>query len=147
MSAFNIVQSQWDQDKDQLIAIRKQVFIIEQQVPPELELDERDTSAIHFLAYGKYKQAIGTARLLTATNNTAQIGRMAVLKAYRGKGCGKALLSACIQYAKEQSFNEVFLHAQNHAIPFYQKTGFNIRGDEFMDAGIPHNEMFLHLKA
>lgn len=145
MSDFNIVQAEWDQHKDLLVDIRKQVFIIEQQVPPELELDEFDMSATHFLAYTKDKQAVGTARFLHSGNNTGHIGRMAVLKAYRGQGCGLALLQACIQYAKVQSFNAVILHAQNHAISFYQQAGFNIRGEEFMDAGIPHHEMFIKL--
>jgi len=146
MNNFKIVQADWLTDKDLLVEIRNQVFIIEQQVPPELELDELDTSAKHFLAYTPSNQAIGTARVLISNNRTAQIGRMAVLKEYRNQGCGLALLQGCLQWARLQQMSKVILHAQNHAIPFYQKSGFNIHGNEFMDAGIPHHEMVLILK-
>ena len=145
MNNFKIVQADWHNDKDLLVEIRNQVFIIEQEVPPELELDELDASAKHFLAYTSSNQAIGTARLLISNNSSVQIGRMAVLKEYRNKGCGLALLQACLQWARQQRILEVKLHAQNHAIPFYQKSGFNILGSEFMDAGIPHHEMILML--
>ena len=150
MNNFNIVQADWAKDKNLLIAIRSQVFIVEQQVPSELELDELDASAKHFLAYTPSNQAVGTARFLISNNSskqnsTAQIGRMAVLKEYRHQGCGMALLQACLQWARQQQLREVILHAQNHAIPFYQKSGFNIRGSEFMDAGIAHHEMVLIL--
>ena len=156
MSIFKIIQADWHKDKNLLIEIRSQVFIMEQKVPPELELDELDISATHFLAYTSTNKAIGTARLLISSNSSiqnssiqnssAQIGRMAVLKEYRKQGCGLALLQACLQWARKQQFREVILHAQNHAIPFYQKSGFNIRGSEFMDAGIPHHEMVLMLE-
>lgn len=145
MSVFNIVQTDWKQNKNLLTAIRQQVFIIEQKVPPELELDESDLSAIHFLAYAENKQAVGTARLLRTNKNTAKIGRMAVLKTYRHQGCGMALLQAGLHCAEQLLLNEIFLHAQHHAIGFYQKAGFTIRGNEFMDAGIPHREMFIRL--
>jgi len=145
MSNFKIVQADWHRDKDLLVKIRNQVFIIEQKVPPELELDELDSSAKHFLAYTPSNQAIGSARFLISRNGSAQIGRMAVLKEYRNQGCGLALLQGCLQWARQQQLNEIKLHAQNHAIPFYQKSGFNIRGSEFMDAGIPHHEMVLIL--
>ena len=145
MNNFIIVQADWHKDKNLLVNIRNQVFIIEQQVPTELELDELDTSAKHFLAYTPSNQAIGTARLLISNNSTVRIGRMAVLKEHRKQGCGLALLQSCLQWARQQQLHKAILHAQNHAIPFYQKSGFNILGNEFIDAGIPHHEMVLIL--
>lgn len=143
MADFKIVRTNWEKDKSLLTEIRKQVFIIEQNVPAEIELDELDQQAVHFLVYKQNQEAIGTARFLTIDNNRGKIGRMSVLKQYRNQGCGLALLNACLKWAKKQKIAEVILHAQNQAIPFYQKSGFRVRGNEFMDAGIPHHEMYL----
>jgi len=73
------------------------------------------------------------------------IGRMAVLPEFRNKGVGSALLTALLKLAREQGIHEVFLHAQTNAVAFYQKHGFTITSDEFMDAGIPHVTMRLHI--
>ncbi|MDH5767324.1 MAG: GNAT family N-acetyltransferase, partial [Gammaproteobacteria bacterium] len=72
-----------------------------------------------------------------------QIGRMAVLKEWRNQGVGKLLLDALLNYAKKSAYPEIYLHAQLTAIPFYEKSGFIIHSDEFMDAGIPHKTMIL----
>ena len=74
------------------------------------------------------------------------IGRMAVLKPWRGRGVGSALLSELIAMARERGFAETRLHAQTHALAFYRKHGYTPLGDEFMEAGIPHYEMRLVLK-
>ena len=126
----------WQQQKQTLRSIRTHVFIEEQHVPFELEWDDADEDAFHFLGYFNQKPA-ACARLLP----TGQIGRMAVLKPFRDKGIGKALLIAIINYAEEQNVGPLFLHAQNQAIPFYKKMEFQIHGEEFMDAGIAHHEM------
>ena len=116
--------------------IRTCVFIEEQNVPVELEWDDADETAFHFLAY-YHQEPVACARLLVS----GQIGRMAVLEPFRCKGIGKVLLSAVINFAEKQNVAPVFLHAQNQAIPFYEKAGFKIKGVEFMDAGIAHHEM------
>ena len=131
----------WQQQKQTLRSIRTQVFIEEQHVPVELEWDDADQDAFHFLGYINQEPA-ACARLLP----TGQIGRMAVLKPFRDKGIGKALLIAIINYAEEQNVGPLFLHAQNQAIPFYKKMEFQIHGEEFMDAGIAHHEILYRPK-
>jgi predicted GNAT family N-acyltransferase len=117
------------------------VFINEQLVPPELEWDGYDQDCWHVLAQTADGKAIGTGRMLY----DGHIGRMAVLPQYRKAGVGSTLLNELINIARRQGINEVFLHAQTQAVAFYQKHGFVIASDEFMDAGIPHVTMQLKL--
>lgn len=127
----------WDELKTHLMPVRSSVFIIEQQVPAELEWDDDDTCARHFLATDEDGAAVGCARLLPS----GQIGRMAVIAAQRRQGWGARLLVAAETCAADAGMQEVFLHAQTHAIPFYAAHGYTILSDEFMDAGIPHRTM------
>jgi predicted GNAT family N-acyltransferase len=140
-TSFRIQTASWVKDKKDLIRIRTQVFINEQMVPPDLEWDGYDQDSWHVLATSADGEAIGTARMLY----DGHIGRMAVLPEFRNKGVGSALLKALLNIAKQQGVNEVFLHAQTRAVAFYQKHGFTITSDEFMDAGIPHVTMRLHI--
>ncbi|GAB1719801.1 MAG: GCN5-related N-acetyltransferase [Nitrosospira sp.] len=140
-SQWNLRIASWHTDRMALHAVREAVFIREQHVAPELEWDEFDTHCIHVLATNAVEGAIGTGRLLA--NGT--IGRMAVLKAWRGKGVGRAILLRLAGEARKQHLQQVALHAQLHAREFYRKFGFEIRGEEFMEAGIPHIRMILKL--
>ena len=142
MNKIKVRPVDWQQQKQTLRFIRTQVFIEEQHVPVELEWDDADQDALHFLGYFD-QQPAACARLLP----TGQIGRMAVLKPFRDKGIGKALLISVINYADEKNIGPLFLHAQNQAIPFYKKQGFQVHGEEFMDAGIAHHEMLYNPKA
>ena len=126
----------WDSDKDSLRKIRRLVFIKEQNVPEDMEWDEYDNSATHFLATLDNK-VIATARLKT----DGQIGRMAVLAEYRNKGIGSKLLQSILLTARQQNLKNVYLHAQVSAISFYKKHGFTACGDIFYEANIPHREM------
>ncbi len=126
----------WEKDKTALSAIRNQVFIKEQNVPEDMEWDEFDSNASHFLAL-EDNQAIACARLKT----DGQIGRMAVLPEYRNKGTGKKLLQFVLQEATAQKLGMVYLHAQLSALDFYENQGFTARGDVFYEANIPHREM------
>ena len=126
----------WHTDKDRLAQIRRLVFIEEQNVPEELEWDEFDESSMHFLATLD-DQLIACARL----KPDGQIGRMAVLAAHRNQGTGSKLLRFVLQKAAEQKLNDVYLHAQETAISFYEKHGFTTAGDVFYEANIPHREM------
>jgi len=126
----------WGKNKTALSTIRRQVFIEEQNVPEDMEWDEFDASASHFLVL-RNNQAIACARLKT----DGQIGRMAVLPEHRSKGIGKQLLQFVLQEAVAQNLNTVYLHAQVSARAFYEKHGFNARGDIFYEANIPHQEM------
>jgi len=130
----------WPEDKKVLSLIRRQVFIEEQKVPEEMEWDEFDVSSIHCIASVNGK-AVGTGRLM----NNGQIGRMAVLKNYRGNGIGAAVLMFLINQHRSHTNIPITIHAQTHAIDFYKHFGFVINGDEFDEAGIPHCEMILEV--
>ena len=130
----------WTEDKEQLSTIRRQVFIIEQQVPEELEWDEFDETATHFIA-SIDGDVVGTARLKT----DGQIGRMAVLKPFRNRGIGSRLLKLAQDIAQDRHYRKLYLHAQVEAIPFYEKHGFSTEGDVFYEANIPHRGMFKDL--
>jgi predicted GNAT family N-acyltransferase len=116
--------------------IRFEVFVDEQRVPAEIELDEHDARCIHALAY-RDGQAVGTGRLLP----DGHIGRMAVLKPQRGKGVGKALLRALVEAARSRGDKEVLLSAQVHAVGFYRAEGFEPQGPVYEEAGIAHQAM------
>ena len=130
-----------DQAKRRAFAIRIRVFVREQGVPAEIELDDDDQHGIHFLATSGGR-AIGTARLVMHGNN-AKIGRMAVLKKHRLKGIGAALLKRSIVAAKRRGAGKIFLHAQVPVIGFYEKMGFRCVGRVFDEAGIAHRKMIL----
>ena len=120
--------------------IRQQVFIEEQKVPPELEWDETDEIADHYLAVLPDNTPAGVARLFSTLEETGHIGRMAILPQYRGQGIGEALLRHLIAESADR-FAELRLSAQEHAIPFYQRSGFHVCSGVYDDAGIPHFDM------
>ena len=124
--------------------IRIRVFVQEQGVPAEIELDRDDNRAIHFLALASAKPA-GTVRLVMR-RGAAKIGRMAVLKTFRRKGAGKTLLKHVIATAKKLQAEKIYLHAQVAVIGFYEKQNFRCVGPIFAEAGIPHRKMVLKNK-
>lgn len=138
---IEVEQTSWQVSSKILTAIRYQVFVDEQQVPKSDEIDDEDTSAIHWLAYGPNDIAMATSRIL----RNGQIGRMAVLKEYRDQGVGSSLMRHMIRYAMTEGMEHLFLNAQIKAIPFYENFGFIAEGEPFMDAGIPHKAMQLNL--
>jgi YbgC/YbaW family acyl-CoA thioester hydrolase len=127
----------WDEMKADATALRTQVFVQEQGIPPELEMDANDAHCVHAVAYNAYGRPLGTGRLLT----DGHIGRMAVLKAMRGSRVGAALLRELMGEARSRGHSEVRLNAQSYVTPFYRKAGFVECGEEFMEAGIAHVEM------
>lgn len=139
---FTVKAVNWHAYRDQLHAIRRIVFVVEQNVPEELEWDDVDERCHHVLAFAGTGAPIGTGRLLP----DGHIGRMAVLREWRGKGVGSAILKTLLALAQEKGFETVRLHAQSHALEFYGKHGFTITGGEFMEAGIPHRAMTLKLE-
>ena len=122
-------------------AIRLRVFVREQRVPADIELDAEDRRAIHFLASWSGRN-VGTARVVIHRDG-AKIGRMAVLKPYRRKGVGKVLLKRAIAAAKRRHARKIYLHAQVQVIGFYKALGFHCVGPVFDEAGIPHRKMVL----
>ncbi len=121
------------------LEIRKKVFVVEQNVPPELEWDEMDKMATHFLLYLD-KIPIGTARVFKKESDW-YIGRMAILKEYRGKGYGKIIMEYIMDFLNAMNPEKIIIHAQTTVLGFYRKFRFNEIGDEFLDAGIKHREM------
>ena len=136
MSDIHVRLAHWQKDNADLRRIREAVFVAEQAVPAELEWDDEDIEAMHFLACeGDYP--IGTARLLA----DGQIGRVSVLKDWRGLKVGEKLMQAVIAEAEKRGLRQQMLTAQVHATPFYERLGFRIVSDEYLDAGIPHVDM------
>ena len=131
----------WLDGLSQLKNIREKVFIQEQKVTPQLEWDGMDEKAIHFLVFND-KAAIGCARAIVIKDHM-QLGRMAVLKEYRGQGIGSALLEKAMTIAKLNQLSAIYISAQCHAIDFYKKFGFEVKSDIYLDAEIPHRDMTL----
>ncbi len=131
----------WEDEIHWIRSIRTAVFIHEQRVPVELEWDEFDKVSLHVLAFSSNEQPVGTARLLP----DGHIGRMAVLKEWRMKGIGGAMLQKLLEEMRNRGKQKAMLHAQVSAIDFYRRFGFQIIGEEFMEAGIPHVRMFFQL--
>lgn len=140
---FRVDVAEWSRERDrlELLEIRRQVFIVEQGVPESRERDGLDAGCWHVLAHDEQGQAIGCARL----SPEHKIGRMAVMREWRGQGVGVALLRELIARARTQGWSEVTLAAQVSAIGFYEREGFVARGDVFDDAGLPHRAMSLAL--
>jgi predicted GNAT family N-acyltransferase len=128
-----------DREMAQAFEIRLRVFVKEQNVPADIELDSDDKRAIHFLAVASGR-AVGTARLVIH-GGSAKIGRMAVLKTHRGKGVGRKLLQRAIAAAKKLGAKRIYLHAQVAVIGFYEKLQFRCVGPVFEEAAIPHRKM------
>lgn len=136
-SRIVVVVNDWDASKAHAVPIRREVFVQEQGVPVELELDNEDASSLHAVAFNGSGLAVGTGRLL----RNAHIGRMAVLSAYRGQGVGAALLRALLNKSLDLGYKEVVLSAQLHAQDFYAAHGFVAEDGIYLDAGIEHITM------
>jgi predicted GNAT family N-acyltransferase len=131
----------WEHAIELARPIREAVFVHEQGVSIEEEWDEWDVTSDHAIAFDPDGQPIGTGRLMpraASDKGEVRVGRMAVLKPWRGLGVGAALLAALLDLAASQGVEEVVLFAQTRAAPFYQRYGFEAEGPEFMEAGIPH---------
>ncbi len=127
------------EELEQVFAIRRQVFSIEQNVSKEIEMDNFDDVAVHILAYIKGKP-VGTARW-RFTEEGAKIERFAVLKKYRHKGVGEELVKYTLDKLNEIEI--IFLNAQESIIKFYEKFGFKVVGNRFYEADMPHKKMIL----
>ena len=139
--SFRIITGDWESVREDAQRVRIEVFVIEQNVPIELEWDEGDEVSIHAIAYDEESQPVATGRLLP----DGHIGRMAVIKPLRGCGLGREVLQALLQQARDEGHKDLLLHAQTHALSFYEKQGFIAEGEEFLEADIPHRLMRLTL--
>jgi len=123
----------WKKARAHAAPIRFTVFVEEQGVPLGIELDAHDLLSVHAIVFDEEKP-VATGRLLP----DGQIGRMAVLKDWRGRGIGALMLQSLMERAKERGYAEVALSAQVQAVPFYHAHGFVVEGDEYLEAGIKH---------
>jgi predicted GNAT family N-acyltransferase len=139
-----VILASEDQEFAHCKAIRMEVFVDEQRVPPHEELDDFDEVAVHLLALVD-GEPVGTARLLFGEEGLTRIGRMAVRQPHRGQGVGAAMLNRLLGMARGSGARSVILDAQLHAIPFYERFGFIAEGDIFTEAGIEHRVMTLVL--
>lgn len=139
-SLVKVIAIESPADMARAYAIRRRVFIEEQRVPEEIELDADDAHAFHVLATLD-GDAIGCGRLLDHGDDEVKIGRMAVLPAYRGTGVGREILRFLIGRARAKGSRKAILHAQLTAEGFYLKEGFTPVGGVFDEAGIAHRKM------
>ena len=135
--AFRVDPIDYTDGLPQLRAVRETVFVQEQLVPIEEEWDALDPDCVHVIARAQDGTPIGTGRLTPEH----KIGRMAVLREWRGRGVGDALLLALIEQAHQRGWREVALNAQVSAIAFYLRHGFQPVGERFWEAGIEHQAM------
>ncbi|MET1014517.1 MAG: GNAT family N-acetyltransferase [Paenisporosarcina sp.] len=129
-----------EKEQNDAYYVRKVVFVEEQAVPVHLELDEHDSTAIHFIAYDG-SQPIGAGRIREPEPGIAKVERVCILPNYRGKHLGNLMMDTMEEYAMQAGLSTVKLNAQSYAIPFYEKLNYKITSPEFLDAGIPHRAM------
>lgn len=144
-TGVELIQIQsWQEAFQEAYAIRYQVFIQEQGVPEDFELDELDSLSHHALAFTQGR-CVGTARLVNLGGGQGQIGRMAVLSEFRRRGIGIEIMHALMNLARSEGISQLILHSQTAAIPFYEQLGFTPEGPIYDEAGIPHRNMILLL--
>ncbi|MEQ1310237.1 GNAT family N-acetyltransferase [Acinetobacter sp. XH1639] len=137
---YQVKHGRWDQLQQDAKLIRTQVFICEQGITEADEWDDQDVISQHFVIYDQ-DQPIATARLL----QNHSVGRVAVVKAYRGQGIGQMIMLEIISYAQKQHLSVLTLSSQVHAISFYEKLGFTVQGNSYDECGISHIEMTMNL--
>jgi predicted GNAT family N-acyltransferase len=136
---MNVVLATNEQQLKDAYSVRLKVFVEEQQVPPEEEIDQYEKIATHFVVYDG-TTPIGAGRL-RQLDDFGKVERICIDKEYRAKGIGKLLMDAVEKEARQQGMHSYKLNAQLQAVPFYQKLGYKVCSEEFLDAGIPHVTM------
>ena len=139
MSGVRAREVSWHSHHLALSSLRRTVFVEEQGVAEHEEWDGANPDCRHFLAEDADGRPVGTARLMPS----GQIGRMAVLAEWRERGIGTRLLGLAVDAARAADYKVIFLHAQSHAVGFYERAGFRVTGPSFSEAGIEHREMTL----
>ncbi|WP_128478325.1 GNAT family N-acetyltransferase [Halorussus pelagicus] len=144
-------RAETDAERADGIAVRKTVFVEEQGVPEDLELDGKDDESLHFVAYAEGesneetladdRRPVGVGRLREVGDRTGKVERIAVLKANRGEGVGRAIMRTLEATAAERGLSKLVMHAQTSVEEFYRDLGYETTSDEFEEAGIAHVEM------
>ena len=134
---MHVRTADFDADHADIRRIRFAVFVDEQRVPEDLEIDDRDRHCTHVLAFGDDDAAIGTGRI----DRDGKVGRVAVIAPHRGHGVGAALMDRLHDIARRWRLDKVWCHAQIGALPFYERLGYRGGGEHFYEAGIEHVRM------
>lgn len=136
---FQVEVCDWanEVDREGLLDVRETVFVVEQHVPRDMEIDDDDTRSVHVLARAADGTPIGSGRL----TRDGRIGRVAVLRNWRGRDVGTVILQTLLDQARTWRLPTVSIHAQRDAVPFWLRQGFDSVGAEFEEAGIPHVKM------
>jgi predicted GNAT family N-acyltransferase len=132
-----VVENQ--KELEDAFSVRRTVFIDEQNVPAEEEIDHHEDESIHFVLY-QQGSPIGAGRF-RVVDGYGKVERICVVKEARKSGAGKAVMTGVENYARENGVQKLKLNAQTHAIPFYAGLGYEVVSEEFLDAGIPHKTM------
>jgi len=132
-----------NQELENAYRIRKVVFVEEQQVPVEEEIDHLEAESKHFVLYD-HNEPVGAGRF-RVVDDYGKVERICVLKEKRGTGAGRVIMEGIEAFAKSKGISKLKLNAQTHAIPFYENLGYEVISEEFMDAGIPHRTMAKHI--
>lgn len=140
-----MLQFQWTQDLQSktyadALAIRKAVFVGEQNVPEEIEIDALESKTHHLVGY-EGTLPVATARIYPMENGKYKVQRVAIRKEARNKNYGKLLMEEVEKHVQLLNGHKLFLGSQNHAMPFYEKLGFHICSEEYAEAGILHHDM------
>lgn len=138
-NSIRAIITDYDSHADAIRSIRDQVFLVEQQISPDDEYDDRDSKCVFAVAFLD-NVAVGTGRL--DVEKHGKVGRVAVLSDARRKGVGRAVMIAFEEYVQQQTqLEEIWFHAQRSAVDFYLALDYEIVGEEFMEADIPHVKM------
>ena len=135
MSTIRLIITAYQFHEREIRQVRDEVFVIEQHIARHDELDDRDISCMHALVY-EMDNPVGTGRL--DIEKGGKIGRMAVLKPHRRRGIGTLIMNGLAQAALDQGLRKIWFHSQTSAVPFYLRLGYQVCGEEFVEAGIPH---------
>jgi YbgC/YbaW family acyl-CoA thioester hydrolase len=131
----------WQELGERATRVRQAVFVEEQGIAPDIEMDGQDATALHALVTNRLDQPVATGRLVTLSPGVSRIGRMAVHRALRGGRLGRQMLDALVHAAAKRGDHQVVLHAQASAQPFYERAGFEVSGPRYEEAGLPHVPM------
>ena len=143
--SFEVRRVRGEAERDAALAVREQVFIVEQGVTPAGDRDGRDGEALQLVAVSEDGAVIGTCRLLLEPDGTAKFGRLAVLSEHRGRGVGAALLAEAEREARAAGARRIGLHAQTDALALYERSDYTPYGERFDEEGIEHLGMEKHL--
>lgn len=141
---MKMILAKTDKELQDALHVRKEVFVGEQNVPMEEEIDEFENTSDHFVLYDE-DEPVGAGRF-RVKEGQGKVERICVLSTTRGKGAGKRIMNFIEEHARSKEVPALILNAQTHAIPFYENLGYSVTSDEFLDAGIPHKSMKKILK-